>query len=100
MHEYTFLFRTGQALTHVIDSDAGDTIDLQPDVIQVSLAAKANIFNPDEMLPAEDSTIWVPHLMSMQHRVKEVQIPTREQLDELRKALQLPERPPFVTGSL
>lgn len=87
VHDYDVLFTSGMVLPASLDLEAGDTIDFNLDTILIHLAPKPSQNNPDVTLPAEDITIFVKHVLSIQHRTREVLGLTPEQNHEWRKTL-------------
>lgn len=87
VEDYDFTMTSGLMLPVTLDLNAGDTIDFGLDVILVYIASKPSITDPDKMLPAENMTIFVKHLVSVQHRTREVPDLTPEQAFEWKKTL-------------
>jgi hypothetical protein len=55
-----------------VDLERGDSISFDDKAILVHLAPKPSKLNPENTLPAEDITIFTPHIISIQHRVREI----------------------------
>lgn len=71
--DYDVLFESGMVMPLTVDLDAGDEIHFNDAIIKVHLASKASKNSPDKTLPAEDITIFVKHILSIQHRSREVE---------------------------
>lgn len=84
--EYDVLMDNGLLLPFTIDKDNGDTVDFDtsPLTIHFNLAAKRSISNPELMLPAEEITLFVKHIVSITHRTREVLPPTPDQQEQFK----------------
>jgi hypothetical protein len=85
--DYDLVFSSGMMLPVTLDKSAGDTIEFDKDVITFRLTAKPSINDPDITLPAEDITVFTKHLVTVQHRTREVRELTPEQQFEWKKHL-------------
>lgn len=88
LDDYDILFASGYLMPITIDLAHGDTISLDDKAILVHLSAKPSQSNPARQLPAEDITVFTPHIISIQHRSREVVEPSLEQKAELAKTWQ------------
>ena len=72
--DYDFTFLNGMVLPVTVNEKLGDTVQFfGPDgVIVIHLAAKPSLNDPAIFLPVEDITIYRQHLVTHQHRVREV----------------------------
>lgn len=70
--EYDFVFSSGMVMPITISPTLGDTVTFSPDLILVNLTSKPSMNTPEKLLPAEDIKIYTSHLISIQHRVREV----------------------------
>lgn len=86
--DYDVVFQSGMMMPITVDLAQGDYIQIGDKLIEVSLKAKPSPTDPDQILPAEDITIYVSHVVSIQHRVREVVELTPEQKFEWKKTLQ------------
>ena len=77
--DYDILFDSGMMLPITIDTSLGDVIMFNDRLITVTLTAKPSINDPAKMLPTEDITVFTSHIVSIQHRVREVIELTPEQ---------------------
>lgn len=77
--EYDFVFTGGVGMSVTIDSAAGDHIKQSDKTITIYRAPKPTLGDPDQLYPAEDITLFVSHIMSIQHRLREVQNFTPDQ---------------------
>lgn len=84
--DYDVLFESGMVMPITVEPDAGDQIQFGDNIIRVHLAAKPSRNNPEKSLPAEDITLFVRHILSIQHRVREVVEQTPEERNEWQKA--------------
>lgn len=87
VEDYDFVFSSGVAMPVTIDLAAGDTVDVFQDKILIHLTAKPSFHDPDKILPAEDIKIFTSHLISIQHREREIIELTPEQKLEWKKVL-------------
>lgn len=81
VEDYEFRFANGQSLATRIDTEAGDTIDTttHPLVIMLHFAAKPSANNPKVIIPKEDLTIFLSHVLSITKVEKEIVPLTTEQ---------------------
>ena len=86
---YDVTFSTGLFMSVTVDKEAGDTVDwtTSPMTVIFHLTEKPSITDPDTKLPAEDLTIFIPHVLAIQHRTQTNLKPTTEQTDDFRKTL-------------
>jgi hypothetical protein len=81
--DYDVVLASGHMMPISLDRAAGDTIDTDssPLVIKFYLAPKPTQNDPDVMLPAEDITLFVAHIISISHRTREL-TPASPELQE------------------
>lgn len=79
VYEYDFVLATGMLLPVTVDPTAGDTINFGDQQVHIHLVPKQHKFDITKMTPAEDITIFVPHLASVQKREREMIDMTPEQ---------------------
>jgi hypothetical protein len=72
VNDYDVVFTSGVSMALTVDLEAGDTIDLGEKTILVHLTAKPSPADPDTLLAAEDITIFVGHVLSIQRREREI----------------------------
>lgn len=70
--DFDFVFDSGQFMPITVDKLAGDTIEFEPDSVTVHLVRKPSLVDPEKTLPAEDITIFARHIISVQHRAREI----------------------------
>lgn len=70
--DYDFVFSSGHVMPVSVDVDLGDSVEFTKYGITINLTAKPSIHDPEKMLPAEDITIFARHLISVQHRKREI----------------------------
>jgi hypothetical protein len=73
LHDYDILFDSGMMIPITVDLASGDTISFNDLTITVQLTAKPSLNDPAKVLPAEDITIFNSHIVSIQHRQREIQ---------------------------
>ena len=88
VQDYDILLENGMMLPITIDRAAGDTVEFIGDIIQFTLVPKPSMNDPTKMLPAEDITVFKPHVLSIQHREREIVSLTPEQKYQLSQTLQ------------
>lgn len=86
--DYDFVFISGQMMPVTIDKEAGDTVEIDKDSVVINLTAKKSLTDPNRTLPAEEITIFAKHLISIQHRKREVVELTAEQKVSWMRTLQ------------
>lgn len=86
--DYDLIFSSGMMLPVTLDREAGDTVEFEKESITFRLTSKPSLNDPDINMPAEDITIFTKHLVSVQHRVREVRELTPEQQFEWKRTLQ------------
>ena len=79
LHDYDIVFVSGMMLPITLDLNAGDTVDFSAEAIVFFLSPKPSLNSPDTLLPAEDITVLKAHVVSIQHRVREVMELTPDQ---------------------
>lgn len=86
--EYDVTTASGLAMPITIDSKAGDYFDEGVDRIKVYLAPRSSIYDSEKKLPAETITIFKAHVISINHRTREVPQLTPEQQYQWSKVAQ------------
>jgi len=86
--DYEFVFTSGYIMPVTIDNFLGDSIEFTDSGVTIHLVAKPSIADPAQTMPAEDVTIFLRHLCSVVHRVRELIPQTVEQKLEWKKTLQ------------
>ena len=86
--DYDIVFSSGMMIPISVDLAAGDTIDFNNLTIKVHLTSKPSLNDPMKSLLAEDMTFFMAHVVSIQHRVREVIELTPEQQFEWTKVVQ------------
>lgn len=77
--EYDFMFVSGMMMPVTVDVEAGDRAVFSDDRILIRLTAKPSLNDPEKKFPAENITIFTKHLLSLQHREREIVDLTPEQ---------------------
>jgi hypothetical protein len=72
VNDYDIVFQGGVTMAVTVDISAGDTLEFGEKLILVHLTAKPSPTDPDTLLAPEDITIFVPHVLSIQRREREV----------------------------
>jgi len=72
LDDYDILFTSGFLMPLTIDLAKGDSISFDEKAILVHLSSKPSLIQLDKTLPVEDITIFTAHIISIQHRVREV----------------------------
>lgn len=87
--DYDLLFTNGVLMPITVDRDAGDTVDFEtsPLVINFHLAARTSPTDPDSKIPQEDITVFVSHLISITHRIREVLPPAPEHAEAIKSII-------------
>lgn len=85
--EYDFVFANGKVLQLTLDLSSGDRFVELPLRIQVHIGPKPSLANPDLMTLAEDFTIYVAQLISLQHRTRVINVATLEQQEQMKTLL-------------
>lgn len=62
----------GVTVPLTIDPSKGDSFTMDDWTVQAHLESKPSIANPEVMMPAEDVTFFVSHIVSIQKREREV----------------------------
>lgn len=87
VEDYDFTLSSGMMMPITVDTTMGDIIKVGSEVVQIHLVARPSLNDPTKHLPAEDITIFTKHLVSVQHRTREVVELTPEQQFEWTKTL-------------
>ena len=87
--DYDITFANGLCMTITIDRAAGDTVDFTSNPLATifHLAEKPSPNNAKLLLRAEESTIFMSHVLAIQHRTRVVTPITPEMKDELQKTI-------------
>ncbi len=85
--DYVFVFQGGHIRNIQVDPSAGDSIEFISGGIKIDLAPRPGISNPDEMVPAEDITIFAQHLLCIEHTKRTVEVQTPEQRFEWKQTI-------------
>ncbi len=88
LDDYDLVYENGMVLPLTIDLVAGDTIEIGEKVISARLVAKPSQNDPTRILPAEEITIFISKVASIQHRVREVNEQTPEEKASWQKTFQ------------
>ena len=70
--DYDIVFSSGMVLPLTIDEKAGDVITIGDKYIEVFMSAKPSMNDPKKTIPAESMTLFLQHVVSIQHRQREV----------------------------
>lgn len=81
--EFDFVFSGGQHLNITIDESKGDIVKIEDDYFQFNIAEIPSPANPAQKSPAEHTTVFKKHLLTISHRKREIIPPTPEQSKEL-----------------
>jgi hypothetical protein len=93
LDEFDLMFSSGILLPITIDKDAGDTVDMSnADYAIFNITAKPASNNPDTLLPAEEITVFLRHVISVTHRVREILPANPDQVEEFKSLFKLPDR--------
>lgn len=87
---FDFWFENGMVFTISVDKEAGDTIDwdTSPSVVRIHLTTHPHNTNPEIMIPAEDHTIFIKHVIRLIKHEEEAMPLTTEQQLALRATVQ------------
>jgi hypothetical protein len=72
VNEYDIVFQSGQMMPLTLDLAAGDTFENDGTKLIINLVAKPGITDPTQTYPAEDIVVFLSHVVSIQHRVREI----------------------------
>ncbi len=91
INDYEFQFVNGLSTTIPISRDEGDIVDFETSPLTAifHISAKHSTTNPDVVLPPEDITIFMGHVLMVSHHIRLVVPPTSSQKDEWKKSLHL-----------
>ena len=96
VEDYDFVFTNGTPFSITLDINAGDQADFsEPGLVIFRLTPKITI-DGEGFYPAEDVTVFSTHILTMHHRVREVQEITAAQREEWAKILKGEEIPATV----
>ena len=87
VNEYDIVFESGQMMPLTLDLVAGDTFVNDGTKLIVNLVAKPGLTDPSQSYPAEDIVIFLNHVISIQHRVREITELTPDQKAEWEETL-------------
>jgi hypothetical protein len=83
--QYDIFFDSGAVMPVTVDTEAGDSMNVSDKFLLFTLSAKPSLSNPENLLPAEDVTVFLPHVISIQHRQVERVEPNPDQQAEWRE---------------
>lgn len=82
VEDYDIVFSSGMMMPITVDITAGDTIAFNDNFCLVHLVPKPSKADPEKLLSAEDVTVFMKHVVSIQHRKREVaQLTTQEKAE-------------------
>lgn len=89
VEDYDIIFVSGQVMPITIDPSVGDTFATFPssEIIKIHLSPKPSPSDKNKTLPAEDITVYLKHVISVQRREREVVELTPEQRAEWERAM-------------
>src|SRR3990167_11025891 len=87
--DYDLTFLNGLFLTFTVDTDLGDTVDFNtnPLVVTFHRSEKPATADPDSKTPADDTTVFLSHVLSITHRKRLIAPVTPDQKAEWRNTL-------------
>lgn len=88
IEEYEIATLGGLVMPVTIDEKAGDTFLELNDRLVIHLSSKTSMHDSTKRLPSEDITIYKQHVISINHRVREVLPLTPEQQYQFQKTVQ------------
>lgn len=86
--DYDITFTSGQIMTFTVDKVMGDVIRFEPEGVVIELKAKPSAADPTSLLPAEEITLYLRHIICVQHRSREVRDLTPDERVERAKIFQ------------
>lgn len=72
LDDYDFVFESGMMMPLTLDFTAGDSIKYNDLTVVITKSAKPHPTNSAQIIPGEDITLFVSHILSVQHRQREV----------------------------
>ena len=72
LHDYDIVFSNGMMMPITVNLDLGDTIEIGDTRLIAHLTAKPSLSDIKKNLPAEDITIFLSQVVSIQHRERSV----------------------------
>lgn len=72
LDDYDFVFESGMSMSLTLDFLGGDSIKYNDLTVVITKVAKPHPTNPVQVIPAEDITLFVSHILSVQHRQREI----------------------------
>lgn len=72
LDDYDFFFESGMSMSVTLDFALGDSIKYNDLTVVITKIARPNPNNPAQIIPAEDTTLFINHIISVQHRQREV----------------------------
>ena len=88
LNDYDIIFSSGMVLPITVDLALGDSVTVTENIMSFHITSKPSSNDPSVMLPAEETTIFLRHVISIQHRRREVVELTKEQRSEWHKTWQ------------
>lgn len=88
INEYDISILSGMIMPVTIDEKAGDTFEELTDRLKIYLAPKPNFHDSTKFIPAENIEIYKTHIVSVNHRTREVPQLTPEQQVQWQKTIQ------------
>lgn len=86
--EYDIATDAGLVMPITIDAKEGDTFEEHDDRFIIHLVPKSSIYDSAKKHPAEDITIYKRHVISLNHRIREIPPLTPEQQFQWQKTAQ------------
>lgn len=87
--EFDITFNNGLFFTIPVDEQSGDLVDYDtsPLVTIFHLAEKPSPTDPGAILPAEDISVFLSHVIMINRHTRTLLQPTTDQREELKKAI-------------
>ena len=86
--DYEFTFMGGVGLPISVDKAAGDTIEFEGTLaVKIHLVPKPSLSDPKVFTPGADMTIFVQHILTIEHRYREVKALTTAQQQDMQDTI-------------
>ena len=89
VEDYDITFQNGLTMPITVNAKVGDTVDFDTSPLTTIFHIKEqpSAMDPKLIIPSEDITIFMSHVIAIHHRTRQVIPPTPEQRDEFQRTI-------------
>ena len=85
--DYDFAFTNGMRISQSLEPNTGDYAEELADRYILHLSEKPSKVDPDELIPAEDVTVFKDQVVVLINRKRMMKLPTEQELFDMKEIL-------------